>query len=163
MKSDDKTFSCIVHEYSQPLYWHIRRMVVDHDDAQDVLQNTFVKAFRFLWTLRDEGALKPWLYRIATNEANRFLSRKTDRNALTDTLIQTLESSSYVDYTREAEIKLQKALLGLSPQQRTVFCLRYYDEMEYDEISKVTGSKVETLKVAYHYAREKVKKYLEEN
>lgn len=162
MRVDPHSFSTIVQKYSQPLYWHIRRMVVNHDDAEDILQDTFVKAYRHIWTLRNSDSLKPWLYRIATNEANRFLSKKVNSEEMSAMLSEKLLASEYVDYTREAEIKLQKAILRLSPQQRTVFCLKYYDDMDYDEISKVTGSKKETLKVNYHYAKEKVKKFLED-
>lgn len=162
MRVDEHSFSSIVREYSRPLYWHIRRLVVSHDDTEDILQDTFVKAYRHLWTLRNPAALRPWLYRIATNEANRFLSKRIKPEDMSDVLAEKLAVSEYVDYTMEAEVRLQKAILSLSPQQRTVFCLKYYDDMDYDEISKVTGSRPETLKVNYHYAKEKVKKFLED-
>lgn len=162
MKAAPHNFSSIVKEYSQPLYWHIRRLVVSHDDAEDILQETFVKAYRHLWTLRNPSALKPWLYRIATNEANRFLSRNNRSEEISQALIDKLYASEYVNYTMDAEMKLQKAILSMSPSQRTVFCLKYYDDMDYDEIAEITHSRPETLKVTYHYAKEKVKKFLEE-
>lgn len=161
MKADQHTFSSIVREYSKPLYWHIRRLVVSHDDAEDILQETFVKAYRKLWTLRNSASLRPWLYRIATNEANRFLSRNVKLEEMPQVLADRLYASEYVNYTMDAEVKLQKALLSMSPAQRTVFCLKYYDDMDYDEISKITGVRVETLRVSYHYAKEKVKEFLE--
>ena len=158
---DRHRFSLIVQEYSQPLYWHIRRLVVSHDDAEDILQETLVKAYRHLWTLQNPSSLRAWLYRIATNEANRFLSRRVKSEEMSEVLVGKLFASEYVNYEMDAEVKLQKAILSLPAQQRTVFCLKYYDEMDYDEISKITGSKPETLKVSYHYAKEKVKKFLE--
>lgn len=162
MKYDQHTFSSIVKEYSQPLYWHIRRLVVSHDDAEDVLQETFVKAYRHLWTLRNTSALRPWLYRIATNEANRFLSGSCRLEQMSQKLTDKLYASEYVNYTMDAEVKLQKAILSMTPAQRTVFCLKYYDDMDYEEISKITGTSQEALRVSYHYAKEKVKKFLEQ-
>ena len=149
--------------YSQPLYWYVRRIVVSHEDAQDILQETFIKAYRHLWQLRSGDRLKAWLYRIATNEAGRFLARNRSTEQLSALLEEKLAAPQHIDNADEAEIKLQKALLKLSPQQKTVFCLRYYNEMDYGQIAKITGSKIETLKVSYHYAKEKIKKYLEES
>jgi len=153
-------FKDIVREYSPMLYWHIRRMVIIHEDAEDVLQETLAKAYRKLWTLRNQEALKTWLYRIATNEANRHLSRMTRTESLSEILEDTIESQSYVDVSAEAEIRLQKALLSLSAMQRTVFNLKYYDELGYDEIAKICGSNPSSVKVIYHNAKEKVKQYI---
>lgn len=158
-----KKFELMVAEYSRPLYLYIRRQVVSHEDAQDVLQDTLLKAYRHLWQLRDAGKTKSWLYRIATNQVHDFFRRKPNFSTMEEGLVSTLAEGPWVDYTREAEIKLQKAMLTLSPQQREVFCLRYYDEMDYEQIAQVLGAKVQTLKVAYHYAKEKIKKYLDEN
>ena len=163
MSSERNTFETIVHKYSHPLYWYIRRIVVSHEDAQDILQETFIKAYRHLWQLRSGDRLKAWLYRIATNEAGRFLTKNRSTEQITAMLEEKLAAPQHIDNADEAEIKLQKALLKLSPQQKTVFCLRYYDEMDYRQIAKITGSKIETLKVSYHYAKEKIKKYLEES
>lgn len=162
MKADANTFSSIVYEYSQALYWHIRRMVVNHEDAQDILQETLIKAYKHLWQLHDKSALRPWLYRIATNQANSFLSRQHQTDSLSEELTSNLMDSEYVDYSNLEGIKLQKAILSLSPQQRVVFCLRYYDGMEYPEIAEITGSSPETLKVSYHYAKDKIKKIISE-
>ncbi|MBQ9475851.1 MAG: RNA polymerase sigma factor [Bacteroidales bacterium] len=163
MNSERNTFETIVHKYSQPLYWYLRRIVVSHEDAQDILQETFIKAYRHLWQLRSGDRLKAWLYRIATNEAGRFLTKNRSTEQITAMLEEKLAAPQHIDNADEAEIKLQKALMNLSPQQKTVFCLRYYDEMDYRQIAKITGSKIETLKVSYHYAKEKIKKYLEES
>lgn len=153
------TFEEVIRDYEQPLYWHIRRMVVSHDDASDVLQETFINIYKGLPSLREKAALRGWVYRIATNECIRFLSRRKEQ-ALTEEnafLAEQLESSPGVNLSDGAALRFQKALLSLSPQQRTVFTLRYYDDLCYDEIAEVTGSSVATLKVAYHYAKEKIK------
>ncbi len=161
MRSDDRTFAAIVSTYTEPLYWHIRRLVVSHEDAQDVLQDTFIKAFRHLWTLRDESSLRPWLYKIATNESYKCLKKRHDTSSLSVELESQLMSSEHVNFTNNAEIKLQKALIQMTPQQKTVFCLRYYDEMDYQQISEITGHKESVLRVAYHNAREKIKNFIE--
>ena len=158
-KSAAISFEDVVREFEQPLYWHIRRMVVDHDDASDVLQETFIRIYKGLGSLRERDALRGWVYKVATNECMRHLSRKREmtlsggQNALLD----RLESSPGVDLSDGLALRFQKALLSLSPQQRTVFSLRYYDDLSYEEIAEVTGSTVNTLKVAYHYAKEKIK------
>ena len=157
----ERTFNEIVREYSQPLYFHIRRIVVSHEDAEDVLQETLVKAYRKIWMLRGRSSLRAWLYRIATNEAKRFLSKRYADAPLEAQLSEQLIASEYVDFTQEAELKLQKALVTLSPMQRAVFCLVYYEEMDYKEIARITGSTEGSVKVSYHYAKEKVKKFLE--
>lgn len=163
MKSDKLTYSGIVREYSKPLYNFIRHMVVSHEDASDILQDTLVKAYRKLWQLRDEKALAGWLFRIASNECNTFLRRRSRELPITEDMEALLDGGDFLDTAKKAEIKLEKALLTLSPQQKTVFCLRYFDELEYEEISKITGSRPETLKVSYHNAKERIKQYMEEN
>ena len=157
-------FSALVKTYQEPLYWHIRRLVVSHEDARDVLQETFVQAWRGIGSLREEGALRAWLYKIATHEAYRFLNRQRERPLSTEEvsalLLGRLESSSYVDYEQEAEVKFQQALLTLSEQQRAVFTLRYYDEMPYDEIAEVLDSTPASLRVSYHHAEQRIRDYL---
>lgn len=157
-------FDDVLKEYERPVYHHIRRMVVDHDDTSDIMQETFLKAYQGLGNLRDEKALKSWVYKIATNEALRFLSRRreellsvVDENEL---LLGRLADSEYVDYEDKMAVDFQKALLSLSDQQRLVFNMRYYDELSYDEISEVTGCSIGTLKVQYHNAKEKITNYM---
>lgn len=149
------TFPEIVRMYQKPVYWYIRRIVLVHEDAEDILQETFIKAYRYLWTLRKENALKPWLYRIATNEINRWYKRHRDSVSLER--IYDPEASEPVSGQQAAEI-ISSALLKMSPLQREVFCLKYYDDMDYDEISRITGSNRNTLMVSYHEARKKVEK-----
>lgn len=160
MKSDLSTFNGIVKEFYEPLYWHIRRIVLSHDDAKDLVQDTFIKAYRKLWMLRDTNALRPWLYRIATNLSLNFVKRKKNYDALAE---EMMCADGDLAQTYSAEIKFEKALLTLSPQQRSAFCLRYYENMDYPEMAQATGSSVESLRVSYHNAKEKIKKYVEEN
>jgi len=166
MDSMDKRYEQIVKQYSEALYWHIRRLVVSHEDAQDILQDTLVNIYRKLWQLRDHSKEKAWVFRCATNEVNHFFRQKKRQlgdRTLDEYLEQTLEDSGYVDYNAAAGVRLQKALLTLSPQQRTVFTLKYYDDLDYAEIARITGSKPETLKVSYHNAKEKLKKIIEDD
>lgn len=157
-------FEEVLATYQQPMYWHIRRMVVDHDDAQDVLQETFIKVYKGLGSLRDPAALRAWIYRIATNECMRHLQQRREAAMSTidngEMLMGSLMESDHVDYDNEMAVKFQQALLTLSDQQRLVFNLRYYDELPYEEISDLTGSSVDSLKVTYHNAKAKVKKYI---
>ena len=157
-------FDDVLKDYERPIYHYIRRMVVDHDDTADIMQETFLKVYQGLGNLRDEKALKSWVYKIATNEALRFLSRRReellsviDENEL---LLGRLTEGEYVDYDDKMAVDFQKALLSLSEQQRLVFNMRYYDELSYDEISDITGCSVGALKVQYHNAKERIKYYL---
>jgi len=158
-------YEAIVKQYSEPLYWHIRRLVVSHEDAQDVLQDTLSSVFLHLWQVRDPAKTKAWLYTVATNKANRMLRRKARElrcEDITDHLCDIMEGSSYVDYEKAAAIDLQKAVLKLPKAQQLVFNLKFFDGMEYEEISKITGSSVETLRVNYHIAKKKVTQFIYE-
>ena len=148
----EQGFRLLVEKFKSPMYWHIRRMVVSHEDAEDVLQETFIKVFRYLDDFRYECSFSTWLYRIATNECIRFLNHRKEQTG-----------SEYVDYDNAMEVKFQQALLTLPEKQRLVFNLRYYDELKYEEISQITDTKVETLKANYHFAKEKIKKFMINN
>ena len=165
MRNDEHTFSEIVRTYQKPLYWYIRRIVGVHEDAEDILQNTFARAYDKLWTLRDEGALKPWLFRIATNEVNRHYRKSrhrpdpgydVDSTCGPEELISDDGTEDMVLF-REAEARLPGAIAGLSLLQREVFCLKYYEEMDYDQISVLTGKSKNCLRVSYHQAKKKIK------
>ena len=166
-ENPDKGFRLLVEKFQQPMYWHIRRMVVGHEDAEDVLQETFIRIYRYLGDFRSESSLSTWIYRITTNECIRFLNRKKEEAISTEEmqeeLINKLMASEYVDYENEMVVKFQKAILKLPEKQRLVFNLRYYDDLSYEEISKITDSKVETLKANYHFAKEKIKEYMTNN
>ena len=160
----NKGFTLLVANYQKAVYWHIRRMVVSHDDAEDILQETFIRVFRNLSSFREESSLSTWIYRIATNECLRWLEKQKEHvvsaEELQDELTEKLMASEYVDYDNEMEVKFQKAILSLPEKQRLVFNLRYYDDLSYEEISQITNSKIDTLKTNYHYAKEKVKEYM---
>lgn len=158
-------FHLIVQKYQEKLYWHIRKLVIDHDDTNDVVQNTFVKAWSGLGNFREDSQLFTWLYRIATNEALTFLKRKRTRFFLPlvdveSQLVSSLESDPYFNGD-EAELKLQKAILSLPEKQRVVFNMRYFEELSYEEISAVLGTSVGALKASYHLAAKKIEKFLE--
>lgn len=156
-------FRVLTKEYGRRIYWHIRRIVVSHDDAEDALQETFVKIYTKLDTFRGENDILAWIYRIATNEALQVLRRRTkifqSIDSLSDTLSQMLDGET--DYpSNSPEVLLQKALLKLPHTQRIVFNMRYFDELTYEQIATATGKSVATLKTNYHYAVEKIKQYI---
>ena len=163
----EQGFRLLVEKVKSPMYWHIRRMVVSHEDAEDVLQETFIKVFRYLDDFRYECSFSTWLYRIATNECIRFLNHRKEQTVsdeeIHEELMEKLMASEYVDYDNAMEVKFQQALLTLPEKQRLVFNLRYYDELKYEEISQITDTKVETLKANYHFAKEKIKKFMINN
>ena len=166
-RNPEEGFRMLVDQFQQPMYWHIRRMVVSHEDAEDVLQETFIRIFRYIGDFRSESSLSTWIYRIVTNECIRFLNKKKEEilssEEVQEDLLNKLMASEYVDYENEMEVKFQQAILRLPEKQRIVFNLRYYDELSYEEISKITDSKVETLKANYHFAKEKIKEYMTNN
>lgn len=157
-------FTMIVNDYREPIYWFVRRRVVSHQDADDVVQEVFIRAYRSIDTLHDAAALRPWLYRIAVNEVARFLAQRFRNEAeLTSELSDKLTQGEYVDYENAMAVTFQKALLTLSEKQRTVFELRYYNELPYEEISQICNTSVNTLKTTYHIARQKVTDYIINN
>ena len=160
-------YNLIVRKYQERLYWHIRKIVVDHDDTDDILQNTLVKAWQGLQNFREDSQLYTWLYRIATNESLMFLRKKRTRFLLPivdveHQLSNSLESDSYYDGD-EIQLKLQKALLTLPEKQRVVFNMKYYDEMKYEDMAGILDTSVGALKASYHHAVKKIEKYLNEN
>lgn len=163
----DRGFRMLVDSFQKPVYWHIRRLVVSHEDAEDIIQEVFIRIFRHLKQFREESSLATWIYKIATNESLRFLkNRRTEMvsaEEIQEGLLEKLKTSDYIDYDNELAVKFQTAVLKLPEKQRVVFNLRYYDELDYEAISQITGDRVETLKVNYHYAKEKIKEYIVNN
>jgi RNA polymerase sigma-70 factor (ECF subfamily) len=157
-------FRHLISKYKERLYWHIRKVVMNHDDANDVLQNTFIKIWNGLESFRGDSSLFTWLYRIATNESITFLNRRkrqmmtnlTDENAY---LIENLESDEYFDGD-EWQMLLQKAIATLPEKQRLVFNMRYFDEIKYEDMSEILDTSVGALKASYHHAVKKVEDYL---
>ena len=157
-------FNGIVRKYQERLYWHIRKMVISHDDADDVLQNTFIKAYQGLEKFREDASLFTWLYRIATNESLTFLKKERNRfhysiDDYQQQLERTFVSDPHFDGD-ELQLKLQKAILRLPEKQRLVFNLKYFDEMKYEDMSAILGTSVGALKASYHHAVKKVEQYL---
>ena len=162
----ERAFTDILKKYSERLYWHIRRLVISHDDAHDVLQNVSIKVWRALADFREDAALYTWLYRIATNESLSFLESRKRRAAqsLTDhegTLGNKLIAEQGFD-PRKLEWRLQQAIQSLPEKQRVVFNLRYYDEMPYEQMSEITGTSIGALKASYHHAVKKVQAFFKE-
>lgn len=160
----ERAFSAIVKKYQEKLYWHIRRMVVTHDDANDVLQNMFIKVWNALDNFREDSQLYTWLYRIATNESLTFLQQQKKRASVSFSDVESgLSNKVKADEGFDAnrlEWKLQVAIQQLPDKQRAVFNLRYYDEMPYEEMSRVLETSEGALKASYHHAVKKVSEYI---
>jgi len=161
-----QAFNEIVKSYSERLYWHVRSLVCSHEDADDLLQEIFIKVWAALPSFRGDAQLFTWIYRIATNETLNFLNKQKVRAALTfesltDVLERKIEDDPYFNGS-EAQRLLSKAIQHLPVKQKTVFCLRYYEEMSYEDISEITGTSVGALKASYHFAYEKIKEELQE-
>jgi len=159
-------FGLIVKKYQERLYWLVRKIVISHDDTDDILQNAFIKAWNGLDNFRAESQLFTWLYRIATNESITFLNQKRRKYFLPiydveNQLKNTLESDPYFN-GNELMLKFQKAILTLPEKQRIVFNMRYFDELSYDQIAEITGTSVGALKASYHHAAKKLEKILGE-
>ena len=160
-KTQTRAFEEIVNHYSQPLYWQIRRLVVEHEDADDVLQNTFIKAWTNITSFRGESKLSTWLYKIAYNESLTFLNHKREQLSLDDLnsmVTETLESDPYFDGD-ETQLMLQEEINSLPDKQKAVFNMKYFEEMKYEEMSQITGTSVGALKASFHLAVKKIEEY----
>jgi RNA polymerase sigma factor (sigma-70 family) len=163
----ERAFTGIIKKYQEKLYWHIRRMIIDHDDTNDVLQNMFIKVWKGLENFREDSQLYTWLYRIATNESLTFLSAQKKRNSVSlsdveNGLSNKLKSDSHFD-ANKLEWKLQLGIQNLPEKQRLVFNLRYYDEMPYEEMSRVLDTSEGALKASYHHAAKKIEEFILNN
>lgn len=159
-----EAFARVVDEYGEKLYWQIRKMVLAHDDANDLLQNTFMKAWTNVDYFRGEAKLSTWLYKIAVNECLIFLTKQRSQHQISlddadQFLADRLESDPYFDGDA-VQLKLQKAILTLPEKQRLVFNMKYFDDMKYEEISEIVGTSVGALKASYHHAVKKIEEFL---
>jgi RNA polymerase sigma-70 factor (ECF subfamily) len=166
-KTQNQAFKKLLQEYQKPLYNHIRTIVLNHDDTDDVLQNTFVKVFQYLNKFKGESKLFSWIYRIATNEALTFLNQKAKINGVTSETLQNktidnLKADVYFD-GNEIQIKLQKAIASLPEKQQLVFKMKYFEELKYEEISEILGTSVGALKASYHHAVKKIETFVKTN
>ncbi len=163
-ETKEKAFTVIIKKYQEKLYWHVRRMVVDHDDANDVLQNVFIKVWKGLENFREDSQLYTWLYRIATNESLTFLDQQKRKSSVSfDEVEAGLSNKIKADEGFDAqklEWKLQLAIQQLPEKQRAVFTLRYYDEMPYEEMSRVLETSEGALKASYHHAVKKIEEFI---
>ena len=160
----ERSFTLIIKKYQEKLYWHIRRMVVSHDDANDVLQNMFIKVWNALENFREDSQLYTWLYRIATNESLTFLEQQKKRASVSLSDVESglsnrLKADKHFD-ANKLEWKLQVAIQQLPEKQRVVFNLRYYDEMPYEKMSKVLETSEGALKASYHHAVKKIEDFI---
>ena len=169
-KSADRrnyVFNHIINLYQERIYWHIRKILISHDDSNDVTQNTFIKVFENFSKFKGQSKIFTWIYRIATNESLSFLKNKRKYffesiDNVSSSLINNLKSEKYFDGDK-AEKKLQKAILTLPVKQRIAFNMKYFDNMKYEQISKILGTSVGALKANYYHAKNKIQKFLNEN
>lgn len=165
-ESPERGFRMLMMKYQESLYWHIRRLVVSHDDAQDAAQETFVRIYRSFDQYRGDCSFRSWIYRIATNEALRIISKRRQEVVSLEsaaTGVQFIAGDNYIDYDDKVAVKLQKAILTLPPKQQLAFNLRYYDELAFDEIARIADSTPSSIKASYHVAKEKIVKYMNSN
>ena len=166
-QTKEQAFRKLVSDYKERLYWHIRKIVISHDDADDVLQNTFIKIFRGIDNFKQESQLFSWMYRIATNESITFINKKAkeknvDINDYQYSLTSTLDSDLHFD-GNEIQVILQKAIKTLPTKQQLVFNMKYFDELKYKEISEILETSEGALKASYFHAVKKIEEYIKNN
>lgn len=166
-KTQNEAFKELVQCYQKPLYYHIRNIVLNHDDADDVLQNTFIKVFSNIGNFKGESKLYSWMYRIATNESLTFIEQRAKKQGISNVELQqkailNLESDVYFE-GNEIQIKLQKAIATLPEKQQLVFKMKYFEDMKYENISEILDTSVGGLKANYHHAVKKIEEYLKNN
>ena len=164
--SQARAFEVLIDTYKERLYWHIRRIVLDHDDTDDVLQNTFIKVFKNIEGFKGDSKLYSWMYRIGTNEALTFLKSKQRKLGLSNDALQqkmanNLQADVYFEGD-EIQLKLQKAIASLPEKQKLVFNMKYFEALKYEEISEILETSVGGLKASYHLAVKKIESYLKE-
>lgn len=161
-----RAFNKVMRHYTQPLYWQIRRMVIDHENTNDILQETFIKAWVNINHFRGDAKLSTWLYKIAINESITFLNKERNKNTSSiddedSFLINNLQADEWFDGD-DLQYELQKAINRLPEKQRLVFNMRYFDEMKYEDMSEILGTSVGALKASYHHASKKIEDFFSE-
>ena len=163
-RDPENGFRILMKEKWESVYWHIRRLVIHHNDAQDATQETFIRLFRSFAKFKGDSSLKVWIYSIATNEALRLIGkRRNDIISIDDdnvSNVRMIADTEYVNYADAEAVKLQNAILSLPSKQQLTFNMRYYDELEYDEIARIIESTPSSVKASYHIAKEKIIKYM---
>lgn len=162
----EQAFRSLVSEYKERLYWHIRKIVLNHDDADDVLQNTFIKVFRNIDSFKGDSKLFTWMYRIATNESITYINKRAKKHMISseelqEQSIERLESDVYFE-GNEIQLKLQRAIATLPPKQQLVFNMKYFDDITYEELSEILETSVGGLKSSYHIAVKKITELLKD-
>ena len=163
-KTRNEAFNLLLNKYQQKIYWHVRRLVIDHDDADDLVQDVFIKVWKNLEKFRSDSQLYTWIYRIASNESITFLNKKKQKNNIplddvSTELSETLATSSYFNGDT-IQRKLQQAILTLPDKQRLIFNMKYFDDLKYEEISEITGTSVGALKASFHIAVKKIEAFM---
>ncbi len=166
-KTAEQGFALLMEKYQEQTYWHVRRILIDHENTNDVLQNTFIKVWKNINKFREDSKLYTWIYRIATNEALSFIKSNKSKyfvsiDEMSDNFGEKLEADVYFD-GNNIQRKLFKAIASLPNRQKMVFNMRYFDAMTYQEIADVIGVSIGTLKASYHIAAKKVETFLKEN
>ncbi len=165
-KDWEQAFKLLVKDYHQRVYWQIRRMLLIHEDADDIAQNVFIKIYQNLNSFKNESKLSTWIFRITYNETINFIHKnaKEQNVSFEDYSMNIADDLSTDEYYTgdEIELKLQKAIASLPEKQRVVFMMKYYDEMKYEQISEISGTSVGALKASYHHAVAKIKEFLED-
>lgn len=161
-----RAFNKVMRHYSQPLYWQIRRMVIDHENTNDILQETFIKAWININHFRGDAKLSTWLYKIAINESITFLNKERNKQTTSiddedSFLINNLQADDWFD-GNDLQLELQKAINRLPEKQRLVFNMRYFDEIKYEDMSEILGTSVGALKASYHHAAKKIEEFFSE-
>ena len=164
--TQEKAFKNLVDKYKERLYWHIRRIVLDHDDTDDVLQNTFIKVYRNIQSFNEDSAIYTWMYRIATNEALSFLQKRAkfynaSNDELQQKMMENLRADTYFDGD-EIQMKLQQAIAILPDKQKLVFNMKYFEELKYEDMAAILDTSVGALKASYHHAVKKIEMQLTE-
>lgn len=162
-EDESRGMALLMETYAEPVYWHVRRLLVRHEDAQDAVQEAFIRIYKAIGEFRRESALSTWVYRIATNEALRSLRSRRESVPLDGSGIFEQQADFWTDWSDRDAVRLQKAILSLPRKQQLAFNLRWYDEMDYEEIARITGMSAGAAKANYHFAKDKIIQYIKEN